>query len=235
MRRILALALALSLPLLPVAAPAAPPRPAPKPQPQPQPAKPQPQPQPAPPPGSFTELPSASTSVGRTVEVVEFFGYFSPVSYAMDRALADWLKENAGRITLRRLHVVFAPSNQPAAEAHAALELIGKADVGMALYEASHVKRISLTAESILDVVVRAGVDKAKFNEAIRSFAVQTRARATANEASKYGVEGLPTFVVDGRFKTTPSQVGAALGPGSDRIKGTLDVLDHLIARGRPN
>jgi thiol:disulfide interchange protein DsbA len=79
------------------------------------------------------------------------------------------------------------------------------------VFHAFHVERNRLTSDAaIMEWVAKSGLDKAKFNEYWSSFGVLTKLRRLAATAESYKITGTPTFVVDGRFVTSPSDVGQA-------------------------
>lgn len=75
------------------------------------------------------------------------------------------------------------------------------------------------------DFVATQGVDKAKFLETFNSFAVKGKMAQYKELAQKYGVQGVPTMIVNGKYRF---DLGTTGGP-----EQTLNVADQLIAKER--
>lgn len=186
--------------------------------------------------GAYTTLANPQPAdAGKSVEVVEFFGYYSPRSYAMDVALTDWVKKEGSKVRLKRVPVVFSPLMEPQAQTYVALELMGKADaLHTKIFQAIHVQRKRLVTDSdLLDFVVQNGVDKARFQTSYGSFALQTRMKTNAKRMAVEDIDEVPTFTLDGRYQTSQSRVDGAYGlqnqPASAAVEATIRVLDQLV------
>ncbi|MBW8068021.1 MAG: thiol:disulfide interchange protein DsbA/DsbL, partial [Ferrovum sp.] len=92
------------------------------------------------------------------------------------------------------------------------------------VFTALHEQQINLFSEDeLFDWVQKQGVDRNKFIALYRSFAIQSKVQQGDQQAMGYGVDGVPTLIVDGMYTTSPAQAGgnAALFP----------VLNELITR----
>ena len=59
----------------------------------------------------------------------------------------------------------------------------------------------------------------------MRDFNVDRKVRRSASLARRYGLEGVPALVIDGRWLTSPGITGSQ--------ERTLEVADYLIAKAR--
>ncbi len=157
--------------------------------------------------------PQPTAAVGKKIEVIEFFAYHCPACNVMEPYVDQWKKKHEADVTFKRIPMPFGGPTDPEARLYLTLEAMGKADeVGPKVFRAFHAERKRLTSDqAILDWVgTSSGLDKAKFTEMWNSFGVLTKLRRLEQVVKNYKVTGTPTFVVDGRFITSPQTVGQA-------------------------
>lgn len=175
------------------------------------------------------------TDSGKKVEVTEFFWYSCPHCFAFEPALVEWVKKQGDKIVFKRVPVAFRDSFVPQQRLYYTLEAMGRLDdIHKKVFHTIHVERRSLDTEaSIVDFIVKQGIDKQKFLELFNSFGVQSKARRATQLQTAYQVDGVPMIAIDGRFLTAPSIVSASVGnqPESALHAATLQVMDALVAR----
>jgi thiol:disulfide interchange protein DsbA len=176
--------------------------------------------------------PVRPAEMGKKVEVIEFFMYSCPHCNALEPLMAEWVKKNADKINFHRIHFPRSESD-PLAHAYLTLEAMNKLDlVHDRLFRAMHVEHNRLaTDDAILDLVTKAGIDKAKYLEYFNSFSVQSKMKRASALIASYKVESAPTLVIDGRFVTSPSQAGRPGQPEAQSQAATLAVMDYLVAK----
>jgi thiol:disulfide interchange protein DsbA len=179
--------------------------------------------------------PQPVEAAGKKVEVIEFFMYHCPVCNGLEPGFEEWVKKQGDRIRVRRIHMPFTGPNDPEAHLFLTLEALGKLDEMHArVFDAVHRQHIRLNRDAaIIDWVSKNGVDRATFLNAWNSFGVQARLRQLGRLIGAYGVESVPTLVIDGRFMTSPSMANATLKTNNPQelFKATLQVADALVAR----
>jgi thiol:disulfide interchange protein DsbA len=179
--------------------------------------------------------PQPVQAVGKKVEVIEFFMYHCPVCNGLEPGFEEWVKKQGDRIQVRRIHMPFTGPNDPEAHLFVTLEALGKLDeMHGKVFNAVHQQRIRLNKDdAIIDWVSKNGIDRATFLNAWNSFGVQTRMRQLSRLIGTYGVESVPTLVVDGRYMTSPSMANATLKTNNPQelFKATLQVADALVAK----
>lgn len=187
----------------------------------------------------YTVLKTAqpTQSSGKKVEVIEFFMYHCPACNALEPVINDWVKKQGDNINFRRVHLPRTGETDPEAHLFVTLE-------AMNLEESLHArilatwhkenKRLTSDAENI-DWVVKNGVDKAKFLSFYNSFSVISKMKSLPKTIANYGVDSTPTLVIDGRYLTNPSMIGAANSnmPREQLFQATLQVLDALVAKSK--
>jgi thiol:disulfide interchange protein DsbA len=126
-------------------------------------------------------------------------------------------------------------ANDPEAHLYLTLEAMGKLEeMHPKVFRAFHVERQRLNRDdAIIEWVAKNGVDKAKFLEYWNSFGVLSKLKRTQQVLAAYKVDSVPTLIVDGRYMTSPSVVGAAVKGATNANIGqsTMQVMDALVAK----
>ncbi len=174
--------------------------------------------------------PAQPTETGKNIEVLEFFSYACPHCHDLEPALNPWTKKLPGDVTFRRLPAVFSDKWMIFTRIFYAAEAMGVLDkLHPAIFNATHVQHIDLTNEKTLqEWVGKQGVDGKKFADIYASFAVMSKAQRAKQLTRAYGITGVPSFVVEGKYMTSASQTG-----GNDQLLATLDELTRKVRQDR--
>jgi len=123
--------------------------------------------------------------------------------------------------------VAFNASFVPQQKIYYALEGLGKTEeIHAKVFRAIHVDRLKLTKDDeIFDWMGKQGVDVAKFKEMYNSFTVSNQVRKATQIQDAYGVEGVPSMGVAGRYYTDGTMAGS--------MQNVLQVVDQLAAQAR--
>lgn len=176
----------------------------------------------------FTRVKVPQTvATGKKIEVLEFFWYRCPHCFKLEPGLKAWLNKLPRDAQMRRVPAVFRDDWMPGAKIYYALQDVGALDrLHDKVFDAYHVENLNLNDEAVLmDWIVKQGVDRAKFEASYKSFSTQSRATQGAMLARTYGVNGVPAFIIDGKYATSESQTSSEA-----RL---FEVLDQLIAKAR--
>ncbi|RLJ37457.1 thiol:disulfide interchange protein DsbA/DsbL [Acidovorax sp. 106] len=171
--------------------------------------------------------PVATDAPAGKIEVIEFFWYSCPHCNAFEPVLDTWIKAASKDLVIRRVPVAFNASFLSQQKLYYALEGMGKLDaVHAKVFRAIHVEKLKLTKdEDIFAWVGNQGVDVAKFKEVYNSFNVANQARRAAQLQADYGVEGVPSMGVAGRYYTDGTMAGS--------MQTVLQVVDYLVSSVR--
>lgn len=171
--------------------------------------------------------PVATDAPAGKIEVIEFFWYGCPHCNAFEPVLDAWIKAASKDLVIRRVPVAFNASFLSQQKLYYALEGMGKLDaVHAKVFRAIHVEKLKLTKdEDIFAWVGNQGVDVAKFKEIYNSFNVANQARRAAQLQADYGVEGVPSMGVAGRYYTDGTMAGS--------MQTVLQVVDYLMSSVR--
>ncbi|GLW55813.1 thiol:disulfide interchange protein DsbA/DsbL [Kitasatospora phosalacinea] len=167
--------------------------------------------------------------VQRAHEAVEFFWYDCSHSALLEQPLTRWAAKHQADVTLRRVPAIWTGSPDEAEQrAHArlfyALEQLGEVDrLQAAVFRAVREQHAGLTTEqTAADWVAGQGVDAAKFRAAYRSAEVDRAVEEAPKLFAQNQVTELPTVVVDGSGRTSPTRAGG--------VDGMPAALDQLVA-----
>ena len=168
--------------------------------------------------------PAQNTSTPDAVEVTEFFWLGCPHCYSFEPYIEDWKADMPSGAVLVREAPPLNPSWEQHSRAFYAARALGHEDeFVVAAFEAIHRdgKRLRKPAE-IAEVAASVGMDPDEFEKAMGSFTVETALRRSVKLARGAGLTGVPTVVINGKYRT-----GAALAGGN---AGIIDVIDRMVA-----
>ncbi|HZX28512.1 MAG TPA: thiol:disulfide interchange protein DsbA/DsbL [Telluria sp.] len=182
--------------------------------------------------------PQPTQASGKKVEVLEFFMYRCPHCAALEPELEAWAKRQGDNVVLRRVHFPYSGPKDPGAHLYVTLEAMGKAEeLSQKIFDAIHKQRIRLdnNEQAIFDFVAKNGVDLAKFKEVWSSFSVLTKMNRLNSVVSTYKVETAPTLIIDGKYVTSPGDIGQAnhIADEPTLMKTVPQVLDALVAKAK--
>lgn len=168
--------------------------------------------------------PPQPTDNPRKVEVIEVFSYACPHCSSLAPQIEPWARKLPSNVVYKRIPVSFGRAQWATlARAYYTLEALNQVDlVHEKIFNAIHGEHIDLTSEDTLfDWMAKQGINRQKFIDTYHSFAVQSKVQRGDQKAMSYGVDAVPTVIVDGKYRTEPSMTGsnATLFP----------VLDDLI------
>lgn len=170
--------------------------------------------------------PRMSTDSGNKIEVAEFFWYRCPHCFQLEPALNAWIKKLPKDVAIRRIPAVLNESWLPLAKAYYTLELLNKTQLHDEVFNAIHVQGIDLNnPDTLFDWAEKNGVNRKKFADTYHSFDVQTKVMRANQLTRDSQINGVPAFVVDGKYATSVSMAGS-----EDALFKTLD---RLIEKAR--
>jgi len=169
---------------------------------------------------------------GDKVQVVEVFGYGCPHCNAFQPTLAAWEKKQAADVEFSYLPAAFGPGSPHCWDEFAHAFYTGQA-LGVPLSK-SHdgiykavwdQKRFTGECSVIPSLYADFGADPKVFASTMQSFAVSAKVAAAHDQETRWGIEGTPTIIVDGKYRVLETAAGPA---------AFLHAVDWLIAKQRP-
>ncbi|MFP4611029.1 MAG: thiol:disulfide interchange protein DsbA/DsbL [Thiohalophilus sp.] len=181
------------------------------------------------------EYRSISPKVGKLTdkprEVVELFWYGCPHCYDFEPKINGWVENKPENVGFERVPAVFMHPQtgkpNPKWAFHAKLfytaELLGVLDkIHEPLFERIHKKGQHIhTSDEAEAFFAEFGVDTERFNKTLNSFAVDSKVRRAIELTRRYGAEGVPTLIIDGKYRTD--------GPMSGGHDAMLGVVKQLL------
>jgi thiol:disulfide interchange protein DsbA len=180
--------------------------------------------------------PAQPTNVGSgKVEVLEIFWYACPHCYALEPYIEAWLKKKPAYIEYVRVPVMWGPIHRAHAQLFYTLEALGKLEAlhERAFEEVHHLVELQKpplvapgddaeTLHLMSNWAASQGIAAKDFTEAWNSFSVNKDLQTAEELTRRYRVEGVPLFVVNGKYVT---DVGMANGQAN-----LVSLLDDLAA-----
>jgi thiol:disulfide interchange protein DsbA len=160
---------------------------------------------------------------GDKIEIRELFWYGCPHCFDLEPILHKWLKSKPANAGFVRTPAVFRESWAVHAKAYYAFETLGVTEqVHGKLFAAIHEKKRKLnSAEQLADFAAENGIDRKQFLDTYNSFAVDSKLRQAQLAGQRYESNGVPTIIIDGKYRTTSTMAGGH--------KGLMNVMEFLI------
>ena len=156
------------------------------------------------------------------IEVIELFWYGCIHCYNLEPALEKWSKKLPADVEFRRVPAIFNRRMAHDASIFYAFEALGVLDkLHRPFFDAIHRDQLRTdNPEALGDWLRRNGMDPQKFNDAMKSFGVQSKTKRAAQLTVAYKIDGTPAMAVQGRYTI----------PAGD---GLFETVDSLINASR--
>jgi thiol:disulfide interchange protein DsbA len=169
--------------------------------------------------------PPQPVSTGERIEVLEFFYYGCPVCYEAQPHIARWLLKAEPMVAILRVPAAFTESSESFARTFYALGAMNQvARLHWPLYDNHHFDGKALNEEkNVTAWVASNGVERQRFIELWHSEQVKVQVEAAKKALEAYGVKGVPTFVVDGKYMTSARLTGS--------VQRMMQTVEYLVER----
>lgn len=160
------------------------------------------------------------------VEVVEVFSYACIHCKTFDPTLEAWRETLPDGVAFRRVPAIFDQTWALFAQAFYTAEVLGVSDqVHTPMFVAIHDRGVDLRDPNLIAVLFeqQAGIDPAEFTQVFNSFGVRSRVQQADAHGRAYGISGVPTLVVDGRYKVDGRMAG--------NNTNMLAIVEYLISQ----
>ena len=161
------------------------------------------------------------------IEVVELFWYGCPHCYAFEPKVNPWAEKLPSDVNFVRIPAMFGGAWDIHGQLFLTLEAMGVENkVHSAVFEAIQVEKKRLTTpEEMAEFVATQGIDKDKFLATYNSFAIKGQINKARELAKKYEISGVPTMIVNGKYRFDVGSAGGA--------EQALQLADKLIDKER--
>ena len=172
--------------------------------------------------------PAQPTDSGNKIEVVEVFSYMCSHCNDFEPKIAAWVKQLPADAQFRRMPVVFGRASwETLARSYYALEALGEIEkIHPKIFAAIHDDNVILQQRDVLvDWMEKQGIDRKKFGGAYDSFSMSGKIQRSNQRAQAYGISGVPSLVIDGRYMISTTQSG--------NYENMLKIADELVKLAR--
>lgn len=176
----------------------------------------------------YFRLVPAQPTIGSAdrIEVSEFFMYSCPHCFTVDAAVEQWSADLDPAVRFMRVPAIFNRVAQTHAQAFFAAELLAAngtlgdlaAFHNTVFVEFHNRGNRLLNKDAVQKLFDRFGVPADAFEKAWTSFPVDQKMRVAADLVRRYGVNAVPAFVVNGKYRV----------PNTENV---LDIVDELLVR----
>lgn len=175
----------------------------------------------------FPTAEKLATSDDTVVEIVEMFSYTCPHCFRLEPAIDEWKQTLPENVKFVKVPAIFRDSWLELAKVYYAAEATGDLELlHPKLFNAIHVEKRRLnTEEQLLDFVEEQGVERASFAKMMNSFSVQSKVKKALVMSQTSGITGVPSFIVDGEYRTDASSAGSA--------EELFEVIDQLTQQAQ--
>jgi thiol:disulfide interchange protein DsbA len=162
---------------------------------------------------NYTRLvPAQPTSVpAGQVEVLEFFWYACPHCYGIEPQVEAWKKGKPAYVSFTRVPVMWNEGHRSLARLYYTLQSLGKLDqLHDEVFKEIHVNGDLLVSPDAnndagserlqIAFARKFGIPEDAFRTAYQSFAVETDLQKADELVQRYRIDGVPTFVVNGKY-----------------------------------
>ena len=158
------------------------------------------------------------------IEVIEFFWFGCGHCFSLEQLIKDWKSEVSSEVDVFRLPVVWNAQTKTHAKLFFATETLQVPEAIQGIFSAIHYNRkMMLSDKEIIPFFQGYGIQEDKYLAATNSFGLKNNLRKAELFAFKYGIKGVPAFIVNGKYK-----VSATREIGTEDL---LDVVNYLIEK----
>ena len=169
---------------------------------------------------------------GKKIEVIEFFSYGCPHCADLEPHMQAWIRRLPPDVQFRRIPVAFQPAWENLGRVYYTLDALGEEaklspEVFVAIHGSAH---LNLAQEQkFFDWAASKGLDRRKVEDTYKSFGVAGKMGRAKQAAQAYGIQSVPTLIVDGKFLVSSSTAGS-----HERVPGALDAAIAVARAERP-
>ncbi len=160
------------------------------------------------------------------IEVTEIFWYGCPHCYAFEPLISSWEEKLPSDVAFVRSPGMWNQTMEVHAQIFYAADALGVTNKihDVAFNEIHRNRNYLQTEEAVKDMFVKEGVAPDAFDKAWNSFSVTSAVKRAGTRMRDYGVRGVPSMVVNGKYLVS---VGGAVATQTDLLK----IVDFLVQK----
>jgi len=167
---------------------------------------------------------------GEKIEVRELFWYGCPHCYSLEPFLQNWKQNKPDEAGFVLMPGIFHRASEFHAKAFYTFEALGITEsVHRDFYDEIHQRGNRMRSLSgLVEFAAKHGVADNEFEDAFNSFSVDANVRSARKVFRDYEATGVPTIIVDGRYRITVSSAG-----GHEQLLQLINFLVEQAAQAR--
>jgi len=168
--------------------------------------------------------PAVPTSDPGKVVVTEIFWYGCPHCFRFEPFVEKWAESIPDGVVFEQVPSAINAAWTVHAKAYYAFKMMGvQEQIHKKLFNAIHVQRQRLNSlDAIAEFVAEQGLDEKEFRQQYASFPVDSLVRKGRQKELHYGLESVPTVIVNGKYRTSGGMAG--------NFNRLLQIIDFLVA-----
>ena len=165
------------------------------------------------------------TSQPDKIVVTEIFWYGCPHCYRFEPFVERWSAGLLEGVIFEQVPSVLNPRWAEHARTYYSLKMMGALDQAhRAFFDAIHKKRQRMAdLDEIAEFVADQGLDADEFRKNYRSFEVDTQIRKNGKKEERYGHNGVPAVIVNGKYLVSAGKAGS-----NERM---IQIMDFLVSQ----
>ncbi len=169
--------------------------------------------------------PPVKTSQPDKVVVTEIFWYGCPHCFRFEPYVERWSAGLPEGVVFEQVPSSLNTRWTEHARAYYAFKMMDALDqTHKALFDAIHLKRQRLMSlDAVAEFAGDLGLDQKLFRENAFSFPVETQIRKNIQKEKRYGHQGVPAVIVNGKYLVSASQAGS-----NERM---IEIMNFLVAK----
>jgi len=176
--------------------------------------------------GQYEQLSEAQpVQTGDKIEVVEMFWYRCPHCYRLEPFIHRWLDNKPDNAEYVPIPAILNENWEFHARAYYTFEALGLVDrLHGKFFDAIHKERLAFnTVEQLAEWATQYDVKQESIVNTFNSFAVNNKLNFASVMGRKYGITGVPSIIVDGKYRTSVSMAGSH--------EELLNVINFLVEK----
>ena len=169
------------------------------------------------------------TDTGK-IEVVEVFWYACPHCFKFEPYVNKWKKTLPDDVVFERVPGVLSKRWVLLAKVFYAANILGVEEkMTPLIFKNIHQSKARMNRMKEAETLfVANGISATDFNKAIKSFAVNTKVGQAKSLNKRYGLSGVPTIIVDGRYRIDSGAIGSF-----DKVIEITNYLVNMVREAR--
>lgn len=180
--------------------------------------------------GNYRNVPEPVDMAPHKYTVTEIFGYTCPHCHDLEPSIHEWLKTKPENVHFQRMPAVFnSPAWQIMARVFYTSQELGVLDKSHndffdAIHGTSNRAKVPFSSvDDIAKYFTKYGVTEKQFTDTFQSFKVGTLVQTAAQRTRQFGVKGVPSIVVNGKYLTD-----VPMAKGESEMWNLVDKLLHI-------